>query len=188
MELHFSSWLFSFGRYIAPHQRRALQEQADREKSAPSTPSMSPLNQSGSKWSPHREALNQSGGFSSAHGNLNNSNGTRSPLNTRYSFLSLLLSSLAVARLAARTGRLTRPTRIAPQTPHAASTRSTRARVRRRASALLVNYCVPCLVSHQLGGKWSGSERANNPSQYGPDGLCPANARLEQELFEVRFN
>jgi hypothetical protein len=65
---------------------------------------------------------------------------------------------------------------------------------------LLSNYFLSSLYSSQnspapnrlntsQGGKWNNERGSNNSSNnnynYGPDGLCPPNLRLEQELFEV---
>jgi ATP-dependent RNA helicase DDX3X len=68
------------GRYVAPHERRALQQQQQPQYKQPQQQSSQPLSSSGSKWSsnsnilPRSSPLSQSGGFrSGGSGNLTTS-------------------------------------------------------------------------------------------------------------------
>jgi len=134
------------GRYVAPHERKALQQNQ-------------PLNSSGPKWSPQG-----GGGLNQSRDNLSNSGSfgrsgpgwspQRDNLNTSGGY--------------GRNG----PSYSNSQ-PNSA-TQSPRSP-----------------YQNNSGGKWNndrGGSSSNSSQTYGPDGLMPANPRLEKELFEGASN
>jgi len=134
------------GRYVAPHERKALQQNHQ------------PLNSSGSKWSP-QSPLNNSRDNLSNSGNFSRSGPSWSPNNNNYNNRDNLSNSGSFSR----SGPSWSPNNSQPNSA-TASPRS------------------PYSPSGGGGSKWS-NERAPT-GQYGPDGLMPANPRLEKELFE----